>query len=90
MPVAPHRPDDPVPVACEIVGALQTMVTRRIDVFDPAVVTIAKIWAGTTNNVIPDTAHVEGTIRTFSETTRDVRCMTASAASPRASLPPTR
>jgi len=67
---APHQTRDPVPVACEIVGALQTMITRRIDVFDPAVVTVAKIWAGTTNNVIPDTAHIEGTIRTFSDTTR--------------------
>ncbi len=67
---APHQTHDPVPVACEIVGALQTMITRRIDVFDPAVVTVARIWAGTTNNVVPDTAHLEGTIRTFSEATR--------------------
>jgi hippurate hydrolase len=67
---APHQTHDPVPVACEIVGALQTMITRRIDVFDPAVVTVAKIVAGTTNNVIPDSAYIEGTIRTFSEATR--------------------
>lgn len=67
---APHQTLDPVPVACEIVGALQTMITRRIDVFDPSVVTVAKIWAGTANNVIPESAHLEGTIRTFSETTR--------------------
>ena len=67
---APHQTHDPVPVACEIVGALQMMITRRIDVFDPSVVTVAKIWAGTANNVIPETAYLEGTIRTFSETTR--------------------
>ena len=46
------------------------MVTRRIDVFDPAVVTIAHITAGTTSNIIPETAELEGTIRTVSETTR--------------------
>lgn len=67
---APHQTHDPVPVVCEIVGALQMMITRRIDVFDPSVVTVAKIWAGTANNVIPETAYLEGTIRTFSETTR--------------------
>jgi hippurate hydrolase len=67
---APHQTLDPVPVACEIVGALQTMITRRIDVFDPSVVTVTKIWAGTANNVIPEAAHLEGTIRTFSESTR--------------------
>ena len=52
----PHDALDPIPVACEIVTALQTFVTRRIDVFDPAVVTIAKIEGGTTDNVIPESA----------------------------------
>ncbi len=46
------------------------MVTRRIDVFDPAVVTIARVTAGTTNNIIPEVATIEGTIRTVSQTTR--------------------
>ena len=66
----PHRAVDPIPVACEIVQALQTMVTRRIDVFDPSVVTVGRITAGTTNNVIPETAEIEGTIRAVSEKTR--------------------
>jgi amidohydrolase len=66
----PHHTLDPIPVACEIVLALQTMVTRRVDVFDPAVVTIGRIAAGTTNNVIPETAQIEGTIRTVSARTR--------------------
>lgn len=66
----PHFTADPVPVACEIVGAIQTMVTRRVDVFAPAVVTIARIQAGTTTNVIPETAELSGTIRTVSEATR--------------------
>jgi amidohydrolase len=66
----PHRALDPIPVACEIVQAIQTMVTRRIDVFDPAVVTVGRIQAGTTNNIIPETALIEGTIRAVSERTR--------------------
>jgi hippurate hydrolase len=67
---APHDCLDPIPIACEIVQALQTLVTRRVHVFDPAVVTVAKIEAGTTRNVIPDTASLLGTIRTVSEATR--------------------
>src|SRR5699024_939253 len=66
----PHLALDPVPVACEIVTALQTMITRRVDTFDPAVVTVAKIRAGTTNNVIPETAELTGTVRAVSERTR--------------------
>jgi len=66
----PFRTVDPIPIACEIVQALQLMVTRRVDIFDPAVVTVGQITAGTTNNIIPDTAHIVGTIRTVSESTR--------------------
>ena len=66
----PHAALDPIPVACEIVQALQTMVTRSIDVFDPSVVTVGRITAGTTNNIIPETAVIEGTIRAVSERTR--------------------
>jgi amidohydrolase len=68
---APHDCLDPIPIACEIVQALQTFVTRRVDVFDPAVITIAKIEAGSTRNVIPETARMLGTIRTVSERTRE-------------------
>jgi hippurate hydrolase len=69
---APHDAVDPIAIAAEIVLALQAMVTRRVDVFDPAVVTIAQIVAGTTNNIIPETAFLFGTIRTVSEATREV------------------
>lgn len=62
----PHDAVDPIPIACEIVSAIQTMVTRKVSVFDPAVITIAKIEAGTTNNIIPETANLLGTIRTLS------------------------
>jgi hippurate hydrolase len=63
----PHLALDPVPVAAEIVLALQAMVTRQFDAFDPVVVTVGKIEAGTTDNVIPATARLEATVRSFSE-----------------------
>jgi len=66
----PHWAADPVPAACEIVLGLQSMVTRTVDVFDPAVLTVAKIRAGTTDNVIPEHAELTGTLRAVSERTR--------------------
>ncbi|MGF7155018.1 M20 metallopeptidase family protein [Novosphingobium gossypii] len=66
----PHDTMDPVPIACEIVGAIQTMVARRFSVFDPVVVTISKIEAGTAHNVISDTAVLTGTMRTLSAANR--------------------
>lgn len=66
----PHDAIDPVPIACEIALALQTFVTRRISVFDPAVITIGQISAGSTDNVIPETAQMFGTMRTLSAATR--------------------
>jgi hippurate hydrolase len=66
----PHHANDPVPVACEVVQALQTWVTRRVDVFSPAVVTVGRISAGTTTNVIPETARLDGTMRALSRRVR--------------------
>ncbi|TFU03316.1 amidohydrolase [Polymorphobacter arshaanensis] len=67
----PHDALDPIPVACAIVGAIQTYITRTISVFDPAVVTFGRIEAGSTDNVIPAEAKMWGTLRTLSERTRD-------------------
>jgi hippurate hydrolase len=66
----PFRTLDPIPVACEIVQALQMFVTRKIDIWDPTVITITKLIAGTATNVIPETARIEGTIRAMSAATR--------------------
>jgi amidohydrolase len=66
----PHLATDPIPATAAIITALQTTVTREVDVFDPAVLTIAHVVAGTTTNVIPETAFFEGTIRCISERTR--------------------
>ena len=59
---SPHFALDPIPVACEIVQAIQTLVTRRIDVFDPGVITVTSIHSGTAYNVIPEHATILGTI----------------------------
>lgn len=66
----PHNAVDPVPAACEMVAALQSMVTRRVDVFDPAVITTTQVHAGTTDNVIPEIAALSGTLRATSERSR--------------------
>jgi hippurate hydrolase len=49
-----------------MVMALQTLVTRRFDVFDPVVITIGAFHAGSQHNVIPDSAYFEATVRSFS------------------------
>src|SRR3546814_19546701 len=66
----PHQAADPIPIACEIVSSLQALVTRRVDAFDPAVVTVAKIRAGPTINVLQETATQRGTHRDASERER--------------------
>ena len=66
----PYLAIDPMPVACEIVTAIQAFITRRIDAFDPAVITVATIQGGTTQNVIGETVRMGGTMRAISERTR--------------------
>jgi hippurate hydrolase len=66
----PHENIDPVPIACEIVGALQSFVARRVAVQDPAVLSITSIHAGSAHNIIPDACELLGTLRTLSENTR--------------------
>ncbi|MFH9399257.1 M20 family metallopeptidase [Streptomyces sp. NPDC017638] len=67
---SPHSAKDPVPAVCEMVMALQTMVTRTVDVFDPAVVTVGSLHAGSAGNVIPQSAEFEATVRSFSRETQ--------------------
>ncbi len=66
----PHLAADPIPAACEIVLALQALVTRRADAFDPVVLTITRLKGGTAANVIPATASLLGTLRSVSEKAR--------------------
>jgi hippurate hydrolase len=66
----PHESLDPIPVACEIVTALQTLIARTVPVTDPAVLSITKITAGTSHNIVPGQAELLGTLRTLSEGNR--------------------
>ena len=66
----PHTAKDPIPVAAEMVSALQLMITRSFDAFDPVVITVGQFHAGTKANIIPDTAEFQATIRTFSPENR--------------------
>jgi amidohydrolase len=64
---SPHRAKDPIAAVAEMITSLQTMVTRRFDIFDPVVLTVGIIEGGTRRNIIPDTARFEATVRSFSE-----------------------
>jgi amidohydrolase len=66
----PHTAKDPIPVAAEMISALQLMITRSFDAFDPVVITVGQFHAGTKANIIPDTAEFQATIRTFSPENR--------------------
>ena len=66
----PHQTRDPVPVACEIVTAIQALVTRRFEAAEPMVVTVTQLDAGSAHNIIPDRAVLKGTIRTLSRERR--------------------
>ncbi|MFH8339376.1 M20 family metallopeptidase [Streptomyces sp. AM6-12] len=67
----PATAKDPVPVACEMVTAVQTWVTRTFDIFDPVVVTVGSFHAGTQANVIPDSAEFHATVRSYSESAQE-------------------
>ncbi len=61
----PHETVDPIAVGAQVIVALQQVVSRIVDPLDPAVVSVTQFHAGTTYNVIPETATLSGTIRTF-------------------------
>jgi hippurate hydrolase len=67
----PHDCIDPIPIAAEIVLALQTHIARAVSVSDPAVLSITKFNAGSAHNVIPQSVELLGTMRTLSEKTRE-------------------
>ncbi len=61
----PHNAIDPVPVACQIVQAFQTIISRNKKPIDAGVVSVTMIHAGEATNVIPDSCELQGTVRTF-------------------------
>lgn len=62
----PHETIDPVYIASQVISGLQSIVSRKLDPIEPAVITVGKVEAGTTYNVIPQQATLLGTIRAFS------------------------
>lgn len=62
----PHLGLDPVPVACQMVQAFQTIVTRNKKPIDAAVISVTMIHTGEATNVVPDRCEIQGTVRTFS------------------------
>lgn len=66
----PNQCIDPIVVGSSIVAALQSIVSRNVPPSDPAVVSVTQFHAGTTHNVIPNEARLNGTIRTFDESVR--------------------
>ena len=66
----PHDARDPVPVACEIVMAIQAMVTRRFNAHEAMIITITQLEAANAHNIIPNRAVLKGTIRTLSSDRR--------------------
>jgi amidohydrolase len=67
----PHASIDPIVIGAQIVTALQTLVAREIDPTEEAVVTVGTFNAGEAFNVIPDSAELGGTVRTFNARNRD-------------------
>lgn len=68
---APYRAIDPVPAVAAMVGELQVMVSREFDIFDPVVISVGSLHAGTKANVIPELATFEATVRSFSPEAQD-------------------
>ena len=68
----PHSTIDPIVTAAHLVTALQTIVSRRVNPIDPAVVTVGSIHGGAKHNVIPDVVYMQLTVRSYSDEVREL------------------
>ena len=68
----PHHGIDPVPVACQMVQAFQTIISRNKKPLDAGVISVTMIHAGEATNVVPDSCELQGTVRTFSTEVLDM------------------
>ncbi len=66
----PHRCQDPITAACQLVNAWQHLVSRSIDPLDSAVLSVTRFNAGESDNAIPSAVHIRGTVRTLNESVR--------------------
>ncbi|MBX3641612.1 MAG: amidohydrolase [Rubrivivax sp.] len=69
---APQRGIDPVPVACQLVNAWQSIVSRNVRPIDTAVLSVTMLHAGEARNVIPETCEIQGTVRSFRDEVLDL------------------
>lgn len=65
----PHRTRDPIPAIAELVTALSAVPARQFDPFDPVVLTVGTVQAGTRPNIVPERARIEATLRALSDAT---------------------
>lgn len=68
----PHLGIDPIPIACQLIQALQTIVSRNRNPIDAALISVTMLHAGEATNVVPDSADIRGTVRTFRPETLDM------------------
>jgi amidohydrolase len=68
----PHNGTDPVPIACEMVQAFQTIVSRNMKPIDAGVVSVTMLHAGEATNVVPDSCELQGTVRAFRSEVQDL------------------
>lgn len=68
----PHDGNDPIIILGQVIGAVQTLMSRNVPSDHNAVVSITQVHSGSTWNVIPDSAMLEGTVRTFNQSTREL------------------
>ena len=68
----PHGTVDPVLAVCSIAQAIQTIVSRNVDAAERLVISVTQIHTGSVDNVIPDTAYMNGTVRSFTPEVRDL------------------
>jgi amidohydrolase len=68
----PHNGVDPVPVACQMVQAFQTIISRNKRPIDAGVISVTMIHTGEATNVVPDTCEIQGTVRTFTNEVLDL------------------
>lgn len=68
----PHGTVDPVLAACSIAQAIQTIVSRNVDAAERLVISVTQIHTGSVDNVIPDTAYMNGTVRSFTPEVREL------------------
>jgi amidohydrolase len=68
----PHNGVDPVPIACQMVQAFQTIISRNKRPIDAGVISVTMIHTGEATNVVPDTCEIQGTVRTFTNDVLDL------------------